>query len=422
MHILFISEYYPPKIKGGGEINLSTLARALAKQEHQVSILTSHFPDLPAYEEQEGVKIYRRLKTGENPGSLYSNIVRSLLFPKSVAKEAAKLASEINSNIVHFIGTSIIAAPKLKSCNKPLFATIESYPTICPKGDRWYHGKEECKIKCNLKEFFSCQQDSDEMGKMKNKWYLKYNLLFLGYTYHHYKKLNRALSSCTLISISKYVQQLLLQQGYQSTVIPNILDLKPFAAAKKNSKREQENKKRENTKTRLLYLGSLIKSKGPQILLEALKGLDCRGDLYGEGNLKKELQEYIQKNNLDAEIHPSVPYDKIPELYANTDIVVFPSIWPEPFGRIAIEAQAAGKRVIASKIGAIPETIKKKGILISPGNFRELQGALRTAISDKASSRQFSSETYLPTRITSELLAAYGKINASSSASQKTVS
>lgn len=378
MKILFISEYYPPQTKGGAEINLSILAKALVKSKHTVSILTAGFSDLPAYEEQEEVKIYRRLKTGENPSSPYSNIVRRLLFPFSVKKETERLVSEIDPDVIHFIGTSIIAAPRLRYLNKPLFATIESYPALCPKGDRWYHGKEECKIRCNLKEFFSCQQDSDEIGKMKNKWYLKYNLFFLAYTYHYYKKLNLALASCTLISISRYMQQLLLQHNYQSTVIPNILDVNQFSPVEKKINAEKKDKK-----VKILYLGSLLRSKGPQILLEALKGVDCRCDLYGEGNLKPELQEYIKKNNLDAEIHPFIPYEKIPGLYAQTDLVVFPSIWPEPFGRIAMEALAAGKIVIASDIGAIRETVEKMGILVKPGNSEELRQSILTVIKNK---------------------------------------
>ena len=413
MHILFISEYYPPKIKGGGEINLSTLAKALAKSEHIVSILTSQFPNLPVFEEQDGVKIYRRLKTGENPGSLSSNIVRSLLFPSSVQKEIKKLTSEINPDIIHFIGTSIIAAPELKSLHKPLFATIESYPTLCPKGDRFYHGKEECKITCTFTQFASCQKDSDEIGKMKNKWYFKYNLFFLAYTYNYYKKLNLALSSCTLISISKYVQQLLLQQNHQSTVIPNILDVKPFLVAKKKiQEKAAEKEDKKEKKVHILYLGSLIKSKGPQILLEALKGIDCRCDLYGEGNLKQELQEYIQKNNLDAEIHPQVSYDQIPELYAQTDIVVFPSIWPEPFGRIAIEAQAAGKVVVASEIGAIKEIVGEKGLLVAPGDSDGLKKSILFLTQNKQNFHPSSIQAYSLNSIRKKLIAVYEQAKA----------
>ncbi|HIJ11817.1 TPA: glycosyltransferase family 4 protein, partial [Candidatus Woesearchaeota archaeon] len=70
--------------------------------------------------------------------------------------------------------------------------------------------------------------------------------------------------------------------------------------------------------------------------------------------------------------------DKIPQIYANADVIVFPSMWPEPFGRIAIEAMAAGKPIIGSAIGGINETIADGcGITVEPGNVDQLRDALR---------------------------------------------
>ena len=241
------------------------------------------------YEEIKEVKIYRRLKTGQNPSTFKNNLIRSLKFPKSIQRETKKITLEIKPDIIHFIGTSIIAAPKLRSLGIPLFATIESYPTLCPKGDRWYRGKEECKVVCSLRQFVPCQSHSKEIGKMKNKWYLKYNPFFLLFVYNHYQKLNQALQHCQLIAISDYVKNLLIQQGHASTVIPNALDLKPFQKAQKKGK--------DNAgKPRILFLGSLMESKGPQVLLEAIKGINCRCDLYGEGAMKEQLQQIIDQN------------------------------------------------------------------------------------------------------------------------------
>jgi len=408
MRILFISEYYPPIIMGGGEINLAQIAQELARQKHEIIVLTSYFPTLATEEVVQGVTILRKLKTGMKTSTLGGNFQRRFFFPRSIRREAHKVITTQNPDIIHFIGTSIIAAPEIKKYHQKLFATIESYPTLCPKGDRLYHGKKECIITCTAKEFVFCQQESQEIGKMKNKWYLKYNPLFLAYTYHYYTKLNTALSSCTLISISKYVQQLLLQQNHQSTIIPNILDVDAFACVKK--KNQERSAEKENKKPQILYLGSLIQSKGPKILLEALKGIDCRCDLYGEGNLKSELQEYIEKNNLDAEIHPPVPYDRIPELYAQTDIVVFPSIWPEPFGRIVIEAQAAGKIIIGSRVGAIGETVLPSGgILVKPGNHPELRQAIKEGIEKKIKFRDGIGglQKYSSPNVTTKLISIY---------------
>ena len=381
MKILFVSEYFTPKIMGGGEINLFLIAKALVKNGEDVSVLTSYHSGLKRVEIIEGIKIYRKLKTADNPSGVKNNWIRSRLFPKSIVKETKKLNKKLKFDLIHFIGTSIIAAKelrkikKLRRVNVPLFATIESYPALCPKGDRFYHGKRECKYVCSFSKFLSCQMNSSEIGKTKNSWYLKYNLLFLYYVYNYYKKLNEGLKYCKLIAISEYVQKILLQQGRESVVIPNMLEVNKFNV--KINKKTNKSKK-----TRILYLGSLTKFKGPQVLLKAIKGLNnVRCNLYGDGPLKDELQRYINKNNLDAEIYQPVSYDQIPEVYANHDLVVFPSIWPEPFGRIAIEAMAAGKPVIGSDVGGIRETIEKgKGILVKVGDVKEIHNAIKELI------------------------------------------
>ncbi len=391
MEILFISEYFPPKIMGGGEINLSLLAQALAEEGNEVTVLTSFHPGLKEEEEIAGVKIYRRLKTGKNASSLFNNVQRSFIFPRSVVREVKKIVEEKSSNgdnfkIIHFIGTSVIAAKQLSRLKMPLFATIESYPSLCPKGDRIYHGREECKSACSFRDFVRCQKNSPEIGKMKNQPWLKYNPFFHRYVYRYYLKLNEALSYCHLIAISNYVQGLLAERGLKSVVVPNALDVEKFDLAAKKTPHSK-------SKFKILYLGSLTRFKGPQVLLEAVKGLECRCDLYGEGVLKEELKKKIEEYHLDAEIHPPVPYEEIPRIYASFDLVVFPSTWPEPFGRIAIEAMAAGKPVIGSRIGGIKETIPAEcGMLFSPGDERDLQGKIRSIVLEENLQKKMGEE------------------------------
>jgi glycosyltransferase involved in cell wall biosynthesis len=69
---------------------------------------------------------------------------------------------------------------------------------------------------------------------------------------------------------------------------------------------------------------------------------------------------------------------------------VVPSIWPEPFGQVAVEAMACGKPVIASAIGGLPDVVADgvSGLLVEPGNVRALQEALRTLLSDPARREQ----------------------------------
>lgn len=433
MKILFVSEYYPPKISGGGEINLAQVAEELSRQQQDVRVLTSSFTDLPQEEVRNGVTIYRRLRSGKSASTLGGNFQRRFLFPRSVVREAATLIREQKPDVIHFIGNSIIAAPRLKrrcregSAGLKLVATIESYPTLCPKGDRLYQGREECRIACTFNQFFSCQSAADEIGKMSNRWYLRYNPLFLGLTYRYYQQLHKALSSCQLIAISGYVQRLLQQQGWLSTVIPNAFEAAPFSVPIHSIPERTPHQYFKNTsnhnsnhKPVILYVGALIKSKGPQILLDALKGINCRIELYGEGILKEQLQQAITAHNLEAKIFPPVPYDQMPSVYARADVVVFPSLWPEPFGRIPLEAMAAGKPIIASRSGAIPEVMgeKKNGmaknILVPPGDSAALQEAILFVLPQLSSQKKFKSplpllQEYEPAKIAARLQQIYEK-------------
>ena len=393
MKILLVSEYFPPQTMGGGEINLALIAKALAEKKQDVSVLTSSFPPLPAYEENSQCKIYRRIKTGSNPNQLKGNFFRRFAFPKSLVQEIKKLHQEHSFDVIHLFGLALLAAPKLNHPN--IVATIESYPSLCPKGDRMFQGKMECPHVCSALQFLPCQLKSKEIGKMKNKWYLKYNPLFLYFNYSLYKKLNKALGSCRLISISKYVQKLLAMHHQQSIVIGNIIE-----------KRKASTVQLSHQKKRILYLGSLTAYKGPQILAEALKGLPYRCDFYGSGPLQPYLEKKIKEYQLDAAIHAPMLYEQVPQLYADADIVVVPSLWPEPFGRIPLEAQAAGKMVVASNTGGIPETAQE-AILVPSGDVQALHQVLGSLAEKLPTVKKELLTLYAVEAIMAQLISAY---------------
>jgi len=355
MKILIASEFYHPIIKGGGEINIKLIAEALAKN-NEVYLLTSCFDQKD--ETINNVKVIRKFETSQNVESLFGNMFRSLIFPFSLKKKLKETINELNPDIVHLTGNTILAAKDIKKYySGKIFATIESYITLCPKGDLLYKGKTECKFYCNFSRFIQCFIKSDELGKMKNKFYLKYNPLFWIYLFSHHLRLRRSMNYVKPIAISTYVNNVIQRYSKKGKVLPNIIN--PFSKTKTRSK-----------KLRILYLGSYNKFKGPQILIKALGGLqnyEC--NLYGEGPLKEELIQMSKEMNVN--INGKVNYNQIKEIYNNHDIVVFPSIWPEPFGRISVEGMSSGTVVIASDIAGIKETSQTQ-LTFEPGNYKEL--------------------------------------------------
>ena len=80
-----------------------------------------------------------------------------------------------------------------------------------------------------------------------------------------------------------------------------------------------------------------------------------------------------------------VDYKDLPGIYANSDIFLVPSLYENLPIRI-LEAMSCESSVIASNICAIPEAIThlENGLLVSPGNVKELSESVSTLLSDEA--------------------------------------
>ena len=70
--------------------------------------------------------------------------------------------------------------------------------------------------------------------------------------------------------------------------------------------------------------------------------------------------------------------------YSAMDILAFPSIRRESFGRVAAEAQACGVPVVASRVGGIPETLQENesGLLVEAGEVDAWTAALMKLVED----------------------------------------
>jgi glycosyltransferase involved in cell wall biosynthesis len=75
----------------------------------------------------------------------------------------------------------------------------------------------------------------------------------------------------------------------------------------------------------------------------------------------------------------------VPGMYANSDLVVVPSIWGEPFGLTALEAMSCEVPVLASRVGGLQEIVRdgENGLLFTAGSYTELAEKMDQLLDDE---------------------------------------
>lgn len=87
--------------------------------------------------------------------------------------------------------------------------------------------------------------------------------------------------------------------------------------------------------------------------------------------------------HLPHEIHflHAIPFEQMKHYYQRSIVVVVPSVWPEPCGRVIIEGMFWKCVVVSTSRGGTPELIKQQnGFLVSPGNSTELAAVIHRVL------------------------------------------
>jgi len=356
--ILLISEYFPPRIFGGGELSAYELAKGLSENGLNVSVLTSQTPMEEGFEIKDGFKIYRLMKTGNNPHSIIENIIRKIIFPISEEKILRHLDEKFE--IIHCLNNTSIIGCKTK---RKTIATINGYGMFCPKGNLFYKEIRTCSG-CNFPKFISCVIKSEYIGKMKLRLYLKYNPIFWIFTYVDYMRKNNSIRHINkFIVVNDIIRKFLIKNKVNEKdiiKIPNIMTIREI-------KKRMEYPLEKGT-INITYIGTLDKIKGVDILIKAfneLKGKNLRLLIVGDGPERKKL-ENIAGNHV--RFLGKIDYRLIPYIYKKSDIIVIPSKWPEPFSRVLLEATYYGKPIIATNVGGNSEGVidGRNGFLVKP--------------------------------------------------------
>ena len=257
---------------------------------------------------------------------------------------------------------------------------------IHPSHIRIYRALMYAKRK-NVPFLLTYQFDGQETGGnfMRNTGVSIYNKVFI----------NRVLDSAEVIiaTTRSYAEESPFLKNYldKIVVIPNGINIGEVTT---NLTREESRTKLGlPLKTKIiLFFGSLVPYKGPDVLLKAFKIIkkefpEVKLIFGGRGPMVVELQSMAKKFDLEDDvIFLGFVEEKDKALYyKSADIFSLPSTnMAESFGIVNLEAMASGIPVVGSNLGGIPDIIKegKNGLLAKPRDHQSLANAILRLLKD----------------------------------------
>lgn len=207
-----------------------------------------------------------------------------------------------------------------------------------------------------------------------------------------------------IIAISDYVSDLIIRQFPKAadkiTIIHRGVDVDLFNPKAVNAQRTINAADKlnvdENKKIIMLPARPTL-WKGQEVMIAAMAKLTHKdavlilvGAGAGRDAFQSKLMAVIASHNMQGRVILAPETNDMPAAMMLADVVVMPSLSPEPFGRVAIEAQAMGRPVVAFDHGGAVESIiaGTTGWLAKPADVDDLATAVDTALSLKPRARQ----------------------------------
>lgn len=379
-------------IVGGEERVVEDLSRELVARGHDVSIATLQQPGGVTPEEIAGARVHTLRSTSYRITQTHQDTERRHAPPAPDPETVIDLQRVLRRErpqLVHAHNWIVHSyLPLARGSHSALALSLHDYGLICAT-KRLRRHDEVCSgpapVKCQV-----CA--SEHYGPTKGL------VAALG-TRANESRLRRHVD--VFLPVSSTVEQLCrIREGERSRVIPNFIgDLpEPDLGDPRLAQLPDE--------PFILFFGDATVDKGAWHLADAYRKLgDDAPPLVLVGRC------YIDELRRRPNVFPmgAWPHQLAIEALRRSMFSVAPSLWPEPFGLVALEAAATGKAIVASDIGGLRDIVVdgETGLMVPPDDREALTAAMRRLISDetlrerlgtaaRARAARFSPESIVP--------------------------
>ncbi|HET7511003.1 MAG TPA: glycosyltransferase family 4 protein [Solirubrobacterales bacterium] len=366
MRIMMLAQSFAP-IVGGEERVVEELSRELVARGHQVSIATLQQPGDITPGEIAGAQVhtlrstsYRITRSNQDAERRHAPPApdpETVLDLQRVLRRERPQVIHAHNWIVHSY------LPLAREAHSALALSLHDYGLICAtkrlrRKDHLCSGP--APVKCQL-----CAGQHYGLAK---------GLVTAFGVRGRETKLRRAVD--VFLPVSTTVEELCRIGGNEtSRVIPN------FIAGLPDPPSEDPRLAQLPDEPFILFFGDATEDKGAWHLAEAYARLEDPPPLVLVGRC------YLPELTKRPGVHPlgAWPHALAIEALRRSLFSVAPSLWPEPFGLVALEAAAAGKPIVASDIGGLRDIVVdgETGFLVPPDDRTALVEALRKMIADE---------------------------------------
>ena len=355
MGILVLSNFYPPFYFGGYELGCQAVMETLKARGHEIRVLTSTYGVEEARPQSaDDAGVYRLLETPmrlEAKGPVFSMSSGAVLARERANQRAfRRVCDEFRPDLVYAWNLTHISLSLLylaRDLGLPVCYFVSDPWLTRWEEDPWLH-------QCHY-------TPRTPLG------YPRKALVRLLSRSRGVRPLPRALPDLAHVQFaSQYLKQAALDAGLpvaDARVIHWGVDLARYHY-------------RETVRppARLLYVGQIGPHKGVHTVVEALNLIvrepahrQTHLTIAGGGDLFPTYETGVRDLVKTLFLEPNVDFtgmldrDALLPVYGENDILVFPSIWDEPFGITPLEAMAAGLAVVGTATGGSPEIFEHDG-------------------------------------------------------------
>jgi glycosyltransferase involved in cell wall biosynthesis len=368
MHILMLAQFYAPII-GGEERHVQDLCIELVKRGHKVTVATLQTPGAAEFEVDHGVQIYRIKSTMQRASWIYKQAERSHHPPMpdpEVSLALRRIIQHEKPDIVHAHNWLYYSFLPLKLWSGlPLVVSLHDYSFNCTQKRLMYYDTTLCSgpslIKC-----INCS--ANHYGGMKGR------ATALAHRLSN-PIVRAAVDRFLPVSQATAIGNGLVQNHLPFQIIPNFISDTPSL----NQEDVDAYISRLPEDGFMLFVGDLSKDKGVDVMVRAYAKLNSAPPLVLIGRRRPDTPSELPKNVM---VMGSWPHTAVMEAYRRSSFSMLPSVCPETFGIVVIEAMSMSKPVIGSRIAGLADVINdgENGFLVSPGDADALSKAMQQLV------------------------------------------